>query len=196
MNSDGGDEHGISQEIPASFTSETGWPGEDECDLVTSTTTPTEWPLQFRRLLDVSGGISAVSVGDGWARFLENQNLGVGAFLTFEVVDDRCLVVAHHHRKVDEDIPLAQLTDVDTGAERERREREPPVAENSPPRQSNVLTQERLDDRLQFRKTLRKTHMKKHNCSRIVSANPNCMPPHRQSLGQSRVIAPGRWCWV
>lgn len=116
MNSDGGDEIGISQEIPASFTSETGWPGEDECALVTSITTPTEWPLQFQRLLDVSDGISAVSVGDGWAKFLESQNLGIGAFLTFEVVDDRRLVVAHHHRSADEDFQLPHLADVDTGA--------------------------------------------------------------------------------
>lgn len=49
------------------------------------------------------GGIAATSVGGGWARFVSDQNLGHGALLTFEVVDDWRLVVALHRRSGAED---------------------------------------------------------------------------------------------
>ena len=104
MHSHGGTGVGISQEIPATFTAETRWPGEEDCALLTSISTVKEWPLKFRLLPDVRTGISAVSVGGGWAKFLEDQNLGVGAFMTFEVVDERRLVVALHHRSAVEAI--------------------------------------------------------------------------------------------
>ena len=103
------------QEIPATFTAETGWPCSTECALVTSITTPKEWPLKLHKFVDVSSGRSAVSVGGGWAKFVLDQNLGLGAFLTFEVVDDRRLVVAHHQRCVAEDFEEAQEVNVDIG---------------------------------------------------------------------------------
>lgn len=86
-----------SQEIPATFTAETGWPGNDECALVTSVNFAKEWPLQFRRYSDVHTGVSAVFGGGGWAKFVADHHLGDGAFLTFEVVDERSLVVARTH---------------------------------------------------------------------------------------------------
>jgi hypothetical protein len=42
---------GMSQEIPEPFSAETGWPGEDDCALMTSITTPKEWPLCSKFLL-------------------------------------------------------------------------------------------------------------------------------------------------
>ena len=69
------------QEIPATFTAETGWPRFDECALVTSMTFAKEWPLQFRRYASFHKGVSAVSVGGGWVKFVEDHNLGEGAFV-------------------------------------------------------------------------------------------------------------------
>ena len=83
-----------SQEIPATFTAETGWPYVDECCLVTSIDFAKEWPLKFRRFADVHTGVSAVSVGGGWEQFVTDHELGDDAFLTFEMVDERTLVVA------------------------------------------------------------------------------------------------------
>ena len=138
---------------------------------MTSITTMKEWPLHFRRLPDVSNGVSAVSLGDGWSQFIEEQKLGVGAFITFEVVDSRRLVVAHHRRHADDDIAQRHVHDVDVGEWRNRRERAPPEAERSLPAKTDVPPETPSDDLPQFRKTLRKTHMQKHDSSRIVSAN-------------------------
>ncbi len=65
---------GVSQKILATFTALTGWPVEEHCALVTNMTMQEEWPVQLRHLPDVSSGYSAVSVGGGWAKFLEDQN--------------------------------------------------------------------------------------------------------------------------
>lgn len=161
----------MSQEIPATFTEETGWPCEEECALVTSITTPKEWPLKFHRFADVSSGSSAVSVGGGWAKFILDQNLGVGAFLTFEVVDDRRLVVAHHQRCAASDFEQPQRRLLEFGLVN-HCEGEPPEDDAGHRREANVLPDVRSDDRPQFCKTIRKTHLKKHDSSRIVSANP------------------------
>ena len=58
-----------------------------------------EWPVQVRLLPDVSSGNSAVSVGGGWAKFVADHALGLGAFLTFEYVDERRLVVTPTERR-------------------------------------------------------------------------------------------------
>lgn len=165
---------GMSQEIPEPFSAETGWPGEDDCALMTSITTPKEWPLQVRRIESgVLPGISAVSVGAGWARFIAEQDLGLGAFLTFEVVDDRRLVVAVHQRCAAPDFkPLTPQPDVSSGVVRDS-ERETPAVDERHRSWSNVLPDVRSEDRPQFHKTLRKTHLKKQDSSRFVSANPN-----------------------
>ena len=85
-----------SQEIPATFTEETGWPVFEQCALVTLLDFSKEWPLKLHRKSDVHTGVSAVSVGGGWSKFVADHHLGDGAFLTFEVVDSRTLVVALH----------------------------------------------------------------------------------------------------
>ena len=163
---------GVSQEIPAPFTAETGWPAEDDCTLMTSITTPKEWPLQFRRLNSgVMPGISAVSVGAGWERFITDQNIGVGAFLTFEVVDDRRLVVAVHHRAAATTCQHLPQPDFDTGGVRGRQEY-PEVDENGR-RCLNVLPDVKSEARPTFRKTMRMSHLKKHDSSRLVSAVPD-----------------------
>lgn len=162
---------GISQEIPVHFTDETGWPFEEQCALVTSISFEKEWPLQVRRLPDVRGGISAVSVGAGWANFLADQNVGFGALMTFEVVDERRLVVALHHRRSPED---TEKTDIETGLVRVCRGGNLPEVMNTRPTTLTALPEFRGDVRPQFRKTLRKTHVLKHASSRIVSAHPCC----------------------
>lgn len=175
----------MSKEIPATFTAETGWPGEDDCALVTSITNMKEWPLQFHRLPDVSNGVSAVSLGDGWSQFIEEQDLDVGAFLTFEVVDSRRLVVTHHRRHAVNDIAPRHLHDVSVGVWRNCSERAPPEAERSLLAKTDAPPKTHSADLRQFRKTLRKTHMQKHDSSRIVSASvmhcrslhlPVCLP--------------------
>ena len=104
---------GKTQEIPASFTAKTGWPQVEECLLVTSISRAKEWPLQLRLHPGMPDGISAVSVGGGWAKFIADHQLGDGAFLTFEVVADDCLVVALHCRSAHEDMEPFQRTGVD-----------------------------------------------------------------------------------
>ena len=160
------------QEIPATFTAETGWPSE-ECALVTSINTLKEWPLQTRRLDDVLPGVSAVSVGGGWAKFLADHNLGKGAFLTFEVVDERHLVVALHNRSAPEDLHVPQQLHGDTDLVRDLLEHEPPEAGDSQHTQSPLLSEAHGNERPHFRKTLRKTHTLKNDSSRIVSATPH-----------------------
>ena len=167
--------HGVgrTQEIPAAFTAETGWPGEEDCAIVTSITTMSEWPIQFRRLHNVRKGIvSAVSVGDGWPKFIADHNLATGAFLTFEVVDSRRLVAALHHRSARDDFAQPQLPDVCTGLSRDTFPLNPSDAGDNHPRQSLRLPDVQRNDCPNFRKTLRKSHTKKQDSSRIVSANP------------------------
>ena len=127
--------------------------------------------MQFRRLHDLRKGIvSTVSVGDGWGRFIADNNLGPGAFLTFEVVDSRCLVAALHHRSAPEDFAQPHLPDVDTQLARDRLHRESSDAPVNHPRQSPQLPEIRPDIRPHFAKTLRKSHTKEQDSSRIVSA--------------------------
>ena len=116
------------------------------------------------------GIVSAVSVGDGWAKFIADQNLGPGAFLTFEVVDSRRFVAALHHRNAPEDFAQPHLPDVDTQLARDRLYRESSDAPINHPRQSPQLPEVRTDDRPNFAKTLRKSHTKKQDSNRIVSA--------------------------
>ena len=162
------------QEIPASFTAETGWPGEEDCAIVTSITTMSEWPIKFRRLHNVRKGIvSAVSVGEGWAEFIADHNLGPDAFLTFEIVDSRRLVAAFHHRSALEDFAQPQLPSVCARLARDTFPLNPSDAGDNHPRQSLQLSDVQRNDCPHFRKTLRKSHTKKQHSSRIVSSlNP------------------------
>jgi hypothetical protein len=165
---------GETQEIPATFTTETGWPGEDNCALVTSITLQKEWPLTFRRFPDMRRGVSTVSVGEGWARFMSDQALGLGALLTFKVVDERRLVVGIHRRSaLTEQQQFQQYADTSLYADDSRVQ---PGFTNSapdlPPRLG--LQQVRGDARPSFQKKLRKTHTKKCASSRIVSRISHC----------------------
>ena len=119
------------------------------------------------------GGISAVSVGGGWAKFLHDQQLGFGAFMTFEVVDERRLVVALHQHRAPE---FAQQTDTVAGLVRDCCNSDLSEVLNTHPTTLTVLPEVRTGDGPQFRKKLRKTHILKHASSRIVSAHPCCSP--------------------
>ena len=172
MHSDGLDGVGIMQEIPEYFTAKTGWPGVADCALVTSISTLKEWPLQIRRLHNMRAGVAAVSVGGGWAKFIEDQKLGVGAFLTFEVVDKRRLVVALHNRRSADEPHQPQALHADTLLVRDLLECDPPDAGESQHTVTQVLSEANGHERPQFRKTLRKTHTLKNESSRLVSAHP------------------------
>ena len=63
----------------------------------------------MRRVEDRNAGVSAVSVGRGWSKFVQDQDLRVGAFLTFELVDSRCLVVSIHRRSGAPATPPSQV---------------------------------------------------------------------------------------
>lgn len=159
------------------FTALTGWPVEEHCALVTNMTMQEEWPVQLRHLPDVSSGYSAVSVGGGWAKFLSDNNLSIGAFLTFEVVDERRLVVAHHLRCAAEGCEDSQQTDVESGTVRDWRPREPPSAEHTHRLATVSHTDVRLGTTAQFRKTIHKTNLTKHDSSRIVRLQHTCWSP-------------------
>lgn len=168
-----------SQEIPATFIEETGWPLFEQCALVTSLDFEKEWPLQIHRKSDVHTGVSAVSVGGGWSKFVMDHHLGNGAFLTFEVVDSRTLVVALHARGT-----------IDSRCQRPSREplhptcSQNPRGDHVPPPDDigdthltipGVLTEVACDHRVQFQKTLRKTHMKKNDGGRLVRTVPTSL---------------------
>ena len=172
MNSHAGSGVGDSQQIPATFTAETGWPVQEDCALVTSITFQEEWPVQLRLLPDVSTGYSAVSVGGGWAKFIAEQDLGIGAFLTLEFVDERRLVVTHHHHSCAAERQEQQQPEVDSAAARDCRSRAPPKLNPIHPSEDIALSEDRSGARPQFRKSLRKTHLKKQDSSRMVSAEP------------------------
>lgn len=160
-----GYEVGRSQEIPAAFTAETGWPGTDECALVTSISSTKEWRVRLRRCTEVDGGVSAVAVGGGWAQFVADNCLGAGALLTFEVVDSRCLVVALHERSAVEDSQQQHSHRlVDAISEWGCGDIEP--LDPSTCRR----TEGAHESRPQFTKTLRKTHLKNHYAGRLVSS--------------------------
>ena len=161
------------QEIPATFTAETGWPSEEECALVTSISMLKEWPLQIRRLHHVRPpGVSAVSIGGDWENFIAGQNLDVGAFLTFEVVDSRRLVVGIHSRSAPVLLNVPQWLHGDTEDEGDLLEEDPPEAGDIRTTQSPALSEANGDERPHFRKTLRKTHTVKNDSCRIVSGTP------------------------
>lgn len=142
-----------------------------------------EWPLQFRRYYHEEPGVSAVSVGGGWAQFVADHHLGDGAFLTFEVVDDRSLVVALHARGVvRSNHSPEQERIVGALSQPPRSDHVPPTEDTRDPPQSvrGALTEFPSEHRPQFLKKLRKTHMKKNDGGRLVSTalkSLNCLHP-------------------
>ena len=166
------------QEIPAAFTAETGWPATDECALVTSINCAREWPLQLRRYSDKHSGVSAVSVGGGWAKFVADHHLGEGAFLTFEVVDERSLVVALHARGAVCSHQSAVQSWIGEATCQHARSDNVLVPEDNfdPPLAVRDADLEgACDGRWQFQKTLRKTHIKKNDGGKLVSAATNSL---------------------
>ena len=204
------------QEIPASFTAKHGWPGQDpQCALVTvKNWTKTEWPLQLHRVDKPSTGVSAVSVGTGWYKFQQDHGLSWGAFLTFEVVDDRCLVVTIHRRGAPAEYlppqqPVPDVQAVDAAAAATIPPSERPMLNSVPPVVSDVTRfvphegedsnlapprplpevpevdnsdgvgsrrrkppQVRRQERPHFTKTLKLSHTKTGESSRLVSTIP------------------------
>lgn len=138
---------------------------------MTSISTVKEWPLRFQRLPDMHSGIAATSVGGGWSRFVADQNLSIGAFLTFEVVDDTRLVVSVHRRSGAEDDGPAQKSAFPNNLVRDRSDREAPEAGHCATEQSSAVPCVHCDNRPHFQKTLRKTNMRKIASSKLVSAS-------------------------
>lgn len=138
--------------------------------MVTSISTVKEWPLRFMAFPDMPAGESAVCVCAGWPKFVRDQDLGYGAFLTFEIVDDRRLVVSIHRHSV--------LAHADSQQKRVVEDcREPDEGMNNIPYLSSRpgLPELLSDSHPHFQKTLRKTHTKKCASSRMVSWNPNSL---------------------
>ena len=138
------------------------------------------WPLRLRRFPDMQRGVSAVSTGEGWARFMSDHQLGLGALLTFEVVDERRLVVGIHRRSaLTEPQSFQQLPEGSHIACGSRVQ-----AENSNSIPDHLcrhgLHPLRGDARPHFHKTLRKTHTKKSASSRMVSRFSNCFQSRQQ----------------
>ena len=192
-----------SQEIPATFTAETGWPYVEESCLVTSIDFAKTWPLHLRRSADAHMGVSVVSVGGGWAQFVSDHELSEGAFLTFEMVDERTLVVAVHAIGA----PCS-----DESHEQERIPEEtywhlcsanwPPPRDSCEAPQSlrQVVTEVAIDPhQIQFHKTLRKTHLKKNDGGRLVSTDPNSLRIVDTLFGIMETLLRGRhaasWLW-
>ena len=63
----------VCQEILGTFTSSTSWLAGEDCALITSIITRTEWPLKGERTKGTRGGVKARSVCTGWANFLADQ---------------------------------------------------------------------------------------------------------------------------
>ena len=145
---------------------------------MTSISTVKEWPLRFQRLPDMHSGIAATSVGGGWSRFVADQNLSIGAFLTFEVVDDRRLVVSLHRRSGAEDDGPAQKSAFPNNLVRDRSDREAPEAGHCATEQSSAVPCVHCDNRPHFQKTLKKTHMRKMASSKLVSLMLNSVKCH------------------
>lgn len=136
--------------------------------MVTSISTVKEWPLRFMAFPDMSAGVSAVSVCAGWPKFVCDHDLGYGAFLTFEIVDERRLVVSIHRRSA-----LAHAVSPQKHVVQECREPNDGM-NNIPCLSSRPGLHELLNDsRPHFQKTLRKTHTMKCASSRMVSWNHN-----------------------
>jgi hypothetical protein len=191
------------QEIPATFAAETGWPHVDECCLVTSIDFAKEWPLRLRRSADARMGIAVVLVGRGWAQFVSEHSLGDGAFLTFEMVDERTLVVAVHSvgTPCSYDHPEQERIPEETYWHLCSANWPPLGCSCETPRSlEDVVTEVASDPRqTQFIKTLRKTHLKKNDGGRLASTDPNSLRIVNTLFGIIETLLRGRhaasWLW-
>ncbi|KAG0572528.1 hypothetical protein KC19_VG102700 [Ceratodon purpureus] len=78
------------------FSRRTGWPGQEECALVTRMKANQEWTVPMLRLNFTHNLGLAHSIGAGWDKFMANNSIRPGDLLAFELVDDRCLVITIH----------------------------------------------------------------------------------------------------
>ncbi|KAG0572752.1 hypothetical protein KC19_VG121900 [Ceratodon purpureus] len=104
-------------EVPAEFSSKTGWPGVENCAIVTSTKFK-EWPLRKTQLSSLTSLGFAMSDSAGWLKFLGDQDVSAGDVLVFEQVDERCLVASVAYQSgrpsVTEDVPQVINSDIPT----------------------------------------------------------------------------------
>lgn len=120
-----------------------------------------------------------MSVGAGWQKFIRDQDIGYGVFLTFEVVDELRLVVGIHRGtslaqadSPQEDVAPNYIVN-DYGES-------PEGMKNIPCLPSWLGINEVLGDarRPQFQKTLRKSHTKQCASSKLVSLSPKIPSPN------------------
>ena len=129
-----------------------------------------------------------MSIGTGWASFVRSHSLSIGDFLTFEVIDEASLVVYIHRRTCSPLTPAAtnagpskkRLTQLHLPeVANTRRRLSPQLVNRERPVPVKVLPAEKppIPDftdagRPQFRKTLRKIHLKNFNLARLVIIYP------------------------
>lgn len=141
----------------------------------------------------MDGGISrTVTVGDGWSKFLRDQNVGIGGFFIFEVVDPRCLVVTIPRRGSLEPVDMPTPPQRNVGSPPEdpvsghgptrpeapashplkswQRRRQP-----SPEPDTATDPERLLGPQPYFLKTLRQTHTSGGNNARLVSVFYLCL---------------------
>ncbi|KAG0627795.1 hypothetical protein M758_2G228600, partial [Ceratodon purpureus] len=120
-----------------------------------------------------SGGLAFISIGTGWASFVSDHKLTIGAFLTFEVLDTACLAVAIHRRSsspvsppevVDADIKPTRLVHRDLPEVGHARRR---LSTQLPTTRVTHLHDSTAADIPSFRKTLRKSHVLDVPSSRV-----------------------------
>lgn len=127
----------------------------------------------MRRCTELDSGVSAVSVGSGWAKFVADQRLLPGALLTFEVADSRCLVAALHGCSATVDhqtLQLERAVEANSANDRKTLVHPPVVPGDHVNPSEGVVTEAENESRPQFQKTLRKTHLKSNDAGRLVSS--------------------------
>lgn len=127
------------QEIPTEFTGLCGFPSTRDCKLVTSMRREDQWAVQFRTHGVTDPRVSAFSVGDGFPKFVKDNNIANGTLLVLEHVDTTCLVVTILRRQEEEERPAT-----------------PPPSPHT-------------EVRPHFRKTLKASHTRPFKSTRLVS---------------------------
>ena len=97
-----------------------------------------QWAVQFRTHGVTDPRLSSFTVGDGFEKFVADNDVAIGTLLVVEAVDDRCVVVTIHRREDENAPPLT-----------------PPPSPHT-------------DGRPHFRKTLRACHTRPFKSTRLV----------------------------
>ncbi|KAG0593749.1 hypothetical protein M758_UG015900 [Ceratodon purpureus] len=77
------------EEVPLDFGAKTRWLGCEKCVLETSLSALKEWPLRMTALTSLKCLRTSISDSAWWSKLEEDQGVGVGNMLVFEVVDER-----------------------------------------------------------------------------------------------------------